>query len=369
MSTEHHGPQRPGIDHRGDPRRIPSLDGLRAISIALVLIGHLEGTRGFPLSAEDLRLVPSAVLGVRIFFVISGYLITTLLLREMGRTGHIDLKRFYIRRAWRIFPALYLLVAGVALAQHLGWVELRPGDLLHAATYTTNYHRDRAWPLGHLWSLSVEEQFYLLWPALLALAGARRAPWMAGAYLLIAPAVRVGCWVLWPAGRDGIGETFETTADAIAAGCLLAAAAPWLARQDWYRRWRHHATFALVPLVVYACDQVSGHVSFSFTLGETLMNVGIALCLDWCLAFPTGAIGRLLNSAALTRVGALSYSLYLWQQPFLNRTQPTRFTAFPLNLLCTAIFAIASYVLVERAGLRLRERLERRERRPALKRA
>jgi peptidoglycan/LPS O-acetylase OafA/YrhL len=340
-------------------RRIPSLDGLRALSIGLVLVGHLEGTARFPLGADEVALLPSAQLGVRIFFVISGYLITTLLLRELGRAGRIDLKRFYQRRAWRIFPALYLFVACLALAERLGWVQLRPHDLAHAVSYTVNYHQERAWQIGHLWSLSVEEQFYLLWPALLSLAGARRGLCLAGAYVLLAPAVRVGCWFLLPGSRAGIGETFETAADALAAGCLLAGVAPWLVKNALYRRFQGSRLFLLVPLAVYAADRVSGYVSFSYTVGETIMNAGIAVGIHWCLTFPRSPLGRLLNSRPLTWVGAMSYSLYLWQQPFLDRQHTFRFTAFPVNLAAAALLAIASYYLVERIGLRLRDRQER----------
>jgi peptidoglycan/LPS O-acetylase OafA/YrhL len=222
-----------------------------------------------------------------------------------------------------------------------------------------NYHRDRAWALGHLWSLAVEEQFYLLWPAVLAIAGARRGLWAAGGYLVFAPIARVACWLLFPASRAGIGETFETTADAIAAGCLLAGLAPMLARQPLYRHFRNGPAFILVPVAIYCSDQLSGYVSFSFTVGESLMNVGIALGLDWCITHAGSRLGRLLNSGPLTQVGALSYSLYLWQQPFLNRQAASLLTSFPFNLAVAVLLAIVSYLLVERTGLRLRERFAR----------
>ena len=136
--------------------RIPSLDGLRAISIILVLLAHLSGTRHF---------VKSGVfeiygnVGVRIFFVISGYLITLLLLKEHERTATISLRDFYIRRAYRILPAAYVFMLPVILwyARSLNRV-----TILAAVTYTSNYIHVGNWILGHLWSLSVEEQFYLL---------------------------------------------------------------------------------------------------------------------------------------------------------------------------------------------------------------
>jgi peptidoglycan/LPS O-acetylase OafA/YrhL len=139
----------------------------------------------------------------------------------------------------------------------------------------------------------------------------------------------------------------------------LAGLGPTLARQPLYRRFRDGPAFVLVPAAIYCADQLSGYISFSFTVGETLMNVGIALAIDWCITHAGGTLGRLLNSGPLTRVGALSYSLYLWQQPFLNRQVASPLTSFPFNLVAAVLLAIASYLIVERTGLRLRERFAR----------
>ena len=125
--------------------------------------------------------------GVKIFFVISGFLITLLLLQENSRTGSIDLKQFYIRRSIRLFPAFYFYILCIALADMLGVITLFSGDLLHAATYTMNYHEERSWWLNHTWSLAVEEQFYLIWPSLICLVGMLRAKNIAIAAILIIP--------------------------------------------------------------------------------------------------------------------------------------------------------------------------------------
>src|SRR4051794_35207594 len=99
--------------------RLPCLDGLRAISIGMVVLSHLIGTRNFPLSEEG-RMEEMGYLGVRVFFIISGYLITTLLLKELERTGTISIKEFYLRRFFRIFPAYYALIAVLAVASVIG---------------------------------------------------------------------------------------------------------------------------------------------------------------------------------------------------------------------------------------------------------
>src|SRR4051812_19722615 len=197
---------------RGTAARIPSLDGLRAISIAFVLMGHLVWTRNFPLRSG--WVTNFAELGVRVFFVISGYLISSLLFADRVRidagklTAGQALKQFYVRRAYRIFPAAYAFLVVMAVLDATDVIHLLRNDLLCAATYTSNFHQPRAWWLGHLWSLSVEEQFYMLWPAVVLLAGARRATWVAAAALLLAPAARVVVWTRWPELRMHVGEAF-----------------------------------------------------------------------------------------------------------------------------------------------------------------
>ena len=171
------------------PARIPSLDGLRAISIALVLFAHTSGTAFFPSFVFLRRHLGN--FGVRVFFVISGYLITTLLLKELDKTGRISLKLFYIRRVFRIFPAAYFYLAVAAVLLAFGLVELEWNDIVFGFTYTTNYDPVRPWHTIHLWSLSVEEQFYLIWPATLAFLGRRRAMVAAAAMIAVAPLLRI----------------------------------------------------------------------------------------------------------------------------------------------------------------------------------
>ena len=294
--------------------RIPSLDGLRAISIAMVLLAHLAGTRGFPMSAASGRMLGLGELGVHVFFVISGFLITGLLMDELALSGRISLSRFYLRRTLRIFPAYYTYLAIVFLAAVAGWVQLAPHDLIHGLSYTSNYYPSRSWFMGHTWSLSVEEQFYLLWPALVVLAGPRRAVFIAAATLLTVPIIRVGSWELMRWAGDGIGHRFETVADAIAAGCVLAGVRPWLHESAAYKRALASPWFAAVPAIVVGANLLHDHPVVYFGAGLTLTNVGIALCLDRCVTHASGRTGRILNAAPMVFVGLISYSLYLWQQ-------------------------------------------------------
>jgi peptidoglycan/LPS O-acetylase OafA/YrhL len=339
-------------------RRIPSLDGLRAISIAMVLLSHLAGTRNFPL-----RNLPVGELGVRVFFVISGFLITTLLLTEHGRTDDISLRRFYLRRTFRIFPAYYTYLVVIVLAAALGAVRLHPGDAAHAFTYTTNYHPDpgRAWWMGHTWSLAVEEQFYLLWPALLVALGPHRALRAALVFVIVSPVIRVIDFYAVPSWRGMQGESFWTIGDSIAIGCVLAGARTRLGASERWMRALRSPWFALVPIGVLATYMTGERYTLpSLVLLQTLGIAGIAACIDWALRFPAGRVGRVLNWRPVVFVGVMSYSLYLWQQPFFDRRDGMWIAVFPLNVVLASACALGSYFLVERTMLAVRERIEAR---------
>jgi peptidoglycan/LPS O-acetylase OafA/YrhL len=330
--------------------RIPSLDGLRAISIFLVLLGHLVGTRGFLERNRDFDVARLADLGVRVFFVISGYLITTLLLKEWHRSGTISLRDFYIRRAWRIFPAFYafLIVASLVWA-------LDTYDVLRAATYTSNYHDARPWTLGHLWSLAVEEQFYFLWPAVIALAGPRKALIVAIAVIFVGPLIRLMPWVL--SGISfGKGHGFEVYADTLAAGCVLAGSQDWLAANTRYKQWlrSNWLAFGLVVTAVISSAVVAERPRIAaFTV--SFANIAIALLIHKVILNPP----RWLSYYPLVFAGMLSYSLYLWQQPFLDRANPAFYAAWPLNFLLALACACLSFFVVEKPALAYRDRNRR----------
>jgi len=349
--------------------RIPSLDGLRAISIVAVLLGHLSGSVGF--FTLDLPLDYSN-LGVRIFFVISGFLITGLLMREMLETGRVSLKEFYFRRTIRIFPAYY---AFILLVWFFSTVDSRLVlsrlDLIHAATYTTNYHSIRGWNLGHAWSLAVEEQFYLIWPLVFALFRSRVSLWVACFWLVLAPLAR-GLLLALPDGtsflQQNVGFSFETVSDAIATGCLLA-----LVRQKaWsfgpYRAVLESRFFFLVPLLglvsaslgglkAYVSPTTDWWLTAAFQLvGLTVVNVCIALIIDWCIRSKETVVYAMLNGRFIVYLGGLSYSLYLWQQLFLNRGSTAWYAAFPQNLVLAFVAALLSHRFIEQPFLRLRAR-------------
>ncbi len=340
--------------------RIPSLDGLRAVSIVAVLLGHLSGTAGFPTALARVIHNPQvdvAQMGVRVFFVISGFLITGLLRTELERTGDVSLSAFYVRRIFRIMPAYYAFIVVIIVLAAMNWITLGDRDLIHAATYTTNYSVDRSWNVGHLWSLSVEEQFYLLWPAVMAFGGVKRGLQVAVATMLLVPVIRVAEVMLTPGMIPLMGTGFETAADSLAVGCALALYREQLFARAWYRhvlssRWMIAALFLVGTIITTRFRP-------GILIGIPLINIAIALGIDAAVRAPESLIGKLLNAKPLVIVGVLSYSIYLWQQLFLNRESHAAINAFPLNLLCVAVAATLSYNVIEKPFLRARVRFQR----------
>jgi peptidoglycan/LPS O-acetylase OafA/YrhL len=336
-------------------RRIPSLDGLRAISICLVLFGHLSGTANFfPLSAFA---VVVANLGVRVFFVISGFLITFLMLDEIEATGKVSLKLFYLRRTLRIFPASYAYILFVFLASRLGWLTLLPGDLFHAVSYMENYHKETSWVVAHLWSLSVEEQFYLLWPALIAFFSLRHATLFAVSALWIAPISRLAIAIFLPASRWGIGFWFPTIMDPIATGCLLAIFRNRMEADSFYMSVLRSRWFVLIPCSAFlAYMKPPGRLSM--LLLQPFINLALAVTIHRVVIFHKTMLGRLLNMRPVAFIGVLSYSIYLWQGPFLDRSSHSAVCAFPWNLILAGVAAAGSYAFIERPALAIRKKLE-----------
>jgi peptidoglycan/LPS O-acetylase OafA/YrhL len=333
--------------------RIPSLDGLRAVSILLVVLAHLAGTGQASALAWLGAVGDVGNLGVRTFFVISGFLMTMLLEGEYERSGRISLSGFLQRRAFRILPALWAYLVALVVMTATGIVAVTGSDLLTAGTFAMNYDAQRSWYVGHLWSLSVEAQFYVLWAAIRVLVGRSRMLPVALAALAVGPAARVGIHLLAPEWRWSIGEAFPTVVDALATGSLLAMLHPRLVASAQYLRViRSHAAAAM-PLGLLALNAARPYIAFSYTIGETLMNLLLAATIHRTVMFPGAGVGRVLNARAVAALGTLSYSLYLWQQPFLNRQSTAVFAPFPLNLVLALFAALLSYWVVERPALQV----------------
>jgi peptidoglycan/LPS O-acetylase OafA/YrhL len=239
-----------------------------------------------------------------------------------------------------------------ALLTHFGVLHIEPWEFLTAMTYTVNSVVGVQWNLGHLWSLSVEEQFYLLWPAALSLAGLKGGARLALGAVLLAPLLRSLNYFQHSPVNNRI---FPLLADFLAIGCVLALTRDRLHKNAIYRKLLSSRWFFLVPTAAYLMRIYPRGRTLAFLL--SLGNVCLALTVDWTIVHSEGPVGRFLNAKPLVYIGTLSYSLYLWQQFFVNRSGTLEVNAFPWNFLATLAAGALSYHLVERPFLRLKGRL------------
>ena len=358
---------------------LPTLDGWRTIAIALVLFSHatdsIQNAFQTTLFAHTDGMKKLGLLGVQLFFGLSGFLITSKLIDEENRHGRISLASFYVRRAFRILPAslMFLSVAG-ALAL-FGVIDISLGRWLSTVLFAANYTQaDSSWYLGHFWSLAVEEHFYFLWPAAFLLLGVSQKRIRLGLLL----ALLIALWravdfkfqitgsspaVFW--GRTDI------QADGILWGVLVALL---YAEPIWRQRLQRFLSWPLTwPLLLCLLVGLEFIPKLDWKLDFMLLTVRailIPLLLLGTVLHSQGLTGRLLESAVFRWLGRLSYSLYLWQQLFLvwnqNRVPGLALLQiFPYNLLAVLCCATLSMLLIENPLIAIGHRVAGRIRRPS----
>jgi peptidoglycan/LPS O-acetylase OafA/YrhL len=341
--------------------RIPSLDGLRAVSILFVMSSHAAGTAGFPI-----HFALDGALGVRIFFIISGYIITRLMLDEEARAGRVSLRSFYRRRFLRILPPLWCYLGTIAVLGALGVFRIYPlSDLVEPLTFTNGlwfWPNRSLWQTVHCWSLTIEENFYLLWPTAFLLLGAPRRRLLLLAMLLLAgPPVRG--WIFEHPTRSGLMWTILGQFDMLAWGCFLAVASQQYAGVvRRVTRWRpsvgRMAAVAIIQFspwyfwraFVRVCPPMS-----AMALSMSAQAAAITYLIASLVEVRQGLLYRALNSSIAVRVGLWSYSLYLWQQLFLHGSSAPRWwEKWPTNIFVAILLGIASYHLIEQPMQRLK---------------
>jgi peptidoglycan/LPS O-acetylase OafA/YrhL len=376
------------MTRRLDSGYIPSLDGWRAVAVLIVMASHAQLLRAGPLG--DGWFHNHGLMGVRIFFAISGILICSRLLREESQTGRIRLRAFYVRRVFRILPVALLFLAVAAALMAAGMFHPQPhwqgwwASLLFWRNFLPISGGEGAaqgaaafpgWITAHFWSLSLEEQFYFLLPGMMVLAARRRVQVMTGAIALLF------CWgflVMHHALATGVAPAQALPAQVLPAQArpdlalnvlLLPALAAVLLQREGARRF-------MLPLVrpwplylvgIYAVQKLAslvhgGAAGYAAFLQEQLLAVLMTGLVLGTALYPSGWLTRLLEAAPLRWVGRISYSLYVWQQIFMTQ----HFAAgegmgsnahHGLNWLLTFACATASYYLMERPLVRAGHRL------------
>jgi peptidoglycan/LPS O-acetylase OafA/YrhL len=332
---------------------LPALDGVRAIAVSLVLFGHTVEHDEFQSLChigEECTYV-----GICLFFVLSGYLITRLLIREEDSSGNVSLPYFFMRRGLRLFPALWLYLAVVYLCWSRGWLPDHAwysffSSLLYVRNIVGHGHETH-----HLWSLSIEEQFYLIWPILFVLF-ARRNGWRLAVAVLVILVVFSWRWYAWIHGLVHYGKLYvrsDFRFDSPMIGCSLA-----LIERLWPRSFlplnatRWHSDLAFLTGVGGAIGWVAyeTHYGQVWGLDSTVLSLLAALAICSQVGMGHGVIRVALTCPPVTFLGRISYGVYLWQQLFLgNLVEPlTVVRRFPVNLVATFATALSSWYFLEK---------------------
>jgi peptidoglycan/LPS O-acetylase OafA/YrhL len=331
---------------------LPTLDGWRACAVMAVIVSHFAYSSSTVESAPHwvhYVLIGSGVKGVQLFFAISGFLITSRLIEEWSQSGHISLKRFYTRRICRILPPAMTYLALTGLLGAAALIQFQWKYWLSAVCFFRNYM-----PAGsgtvldiHYWTLSVEEQFYLIWPALLVLFGIYRAKYT-GTFLVLA--IWIWRWIasnqIWGA-RVGQGDWSRSDMcfDGLLIGCLFALALESPRVKAWLtRRLQVWVVFTVVAVIL-----VSGGRTYT-PGGRSIQSMLMPILIVATILNPQTWLGRMLEIPLLRWIGRLSYSLYIWQQIFAFQ----RF--LPLySLQFGALFGVAalSFYGIEKPMIRL----------------
>ena len=342
---------------------IPLLDGLRMIAVLLVILNHA----GF-------RRIP-ADLGVSVFFVLSGFLITWLLMKEREAEGTIDLRSFYLRRAFRLLPAYYAYLA-FALVVHFRHPGARTDIIAPALLYYANYfnatHGHPQTPISHTWSLAVEEQFYLLWPlAFLLLSRLSRRAMARSLAIAIVLVVswRSFAFVRLGLGRSWVYNAFDCRFDNLAVGCLAAV----LSKETWFLRAARgvalHAALPLVPMGLLVAAHYRYEPLYQYTVGLTVDAFLIGLAIVQLVQLGESPAWRWLDHRVPRYLGMISYPIYLWHGFAISPAK--RLVGAPpwVKVMAYVVVAVAlgaaSYHVIEKPFLRLRARLVGKGRKPA----
>jgi peptidoglycan/LPS O-acetylase OafA/YrhL len=335
---------------------IPALDGLRAIAVILVMLTH-----------ANFQLGDNGILGVDMFFALSGFLITTLLLEENDRKLGISLKGFYVRRALRLFPALYTLLIVIFVYALYVKNEIEQKEIIQEVISSGLYLSNISWKwgwankgllLGHTWSLAVEEQFYLIWPCFLILALHFKSLRLLTLALIC---FIITCWILKLSGN--LSTLWSALLhESIFIGCLAA-----------ILRWQGKLSFNIPDYLIFGSlllIVIVGIFPFPWYLdlykqgGRSLLALVTVFIIVGLAGQPSGFTNKLLSQPLLVGIGKISYAIYLWHVPVFHwfkwhSTLPPSMS-FILKFILTFLLAGLSWILVEKKATQFGRTISKR---------
>nr|WP_320165605.1 acyltransferase [uncultured Methylophaga sp.] len=340
---------------------IKTLDGWRAIAILIVLLAHGQDSITSFIGNEVSNMHSFGLLGVRIFFGLSGYLITLRIIEEVDVNGHLSLKGFYIRRFFRIIPPLAVFCLTTLILGVSNIIPVSISEWLGGLLFFSNLV-DKNWFMGHLWSLSVEEHFYLIWPIIFILTPKNKLPSFIIISVILLSVWRIIAWkfqlysspaIFW--GRSDIQF------DGLLWGCFFAVM-------------RRHANTTIINYFSSNIVFMVTFMLFVLTLMEwsgdykvkmfiySFQSLLIALMIFYTSNAQKNILTSTLEIKLLRWIGRLSYSIYLWQQLFFVPntdliSSMTLVQSFPLNLIVVIMIATFSYYVIERKFIRLGHKL------------
>lgn len=347
-------------------KKIPSLDGLRAVAVVLVILNHLQ-----------VAYVPDGR-GVLTFFVLSGFLITWILLNESARYGDVSIRNFYVRRVLRIFPAFYVFWIfhfSIFLATHHVPAASSLKDYFSAFFYVSNYRRalvPHHHYLAHTWALSIEEQFYLLWPWLFVAfqKDLRRLSCVLIAIIAAVDLYRIVLFFRFHVPDRWLDVTFDARMDHLFVGCLLAVllkrgALAWFWNFVSSRLWISALTFGAILASIALNEHY--HLRYKYAVGFVVDPLLTAILLVQVIALADSCLWGWLNWRVTSYLGRVSYSMFLYHG-FCNDVAVRLLHGSPKILVVMVAIALAtgagslSFYAIEMPFLRLKSKFVSRGR-------
>jgi peptidoglycan/LPS O-acetylase OafA/YrhL len=317
---------------------IPTLDGWRAVAIALVLISHYAGATHSPIMV----LYGLAGLGVSIFFGLSGYLICTLLLNEWADRGTISLRNFYRKRTFRIFPVAYTFLLVLSVARFFIKIPTNWHDIWPAMLFIRNYTYPNGGAAQHFWSLAIEEHFYLMLPAVMLIAKKQLLA------VLISGSIVIFFWRIWIGYVPDHFYRTDLRIDAILGGCIVAVLV-----QRYPQIFLRIGSMKLLTasLALLILSHFTG-----FSLSRSLVSIAIPFILLSTILTTSVVVFSFFEFALLRWVGRLSYSIYIWQGLFTGNGKFLLGMPWYLNFVLLIGVSALSFYCLEQPLIRLGRR-------------